>query len=294
MAKPEGLTKDEHTIAEHRIKTADGLHKLYVQEWGNTNGVPILFLHGGPGGGCEDGHKKYFDHKRHRVIFLDQRGSGNSSPRGSLKNNETEYLVEDIELIREKLKISRWHVEGASWGSTLALCYAIKYPDRIKSLIILGVFLATQSEIDWIYKGLYKNFYPEVYEDSRPGSDLHYDDKSDQIEYLKTSLRLLSIDDRRRSFPAEEDFDLEQTKIELYYLNNNCFLPDSYILDNAHEIKAPVTIIQGRYDMICPPISAYKLSRKLDDCRLHTTLTGHLPSDRESSSILKAVLGQLQ
>jgi proline iminopeptidase len=292
MAKPEGLSKDGNTIAECRIKTADGHHKLYVQEWGNPGGVPILFLHGGPGGGCDDGHKNYFDPKRHRVIFLDQRGSGNSQPYGSLKNNETKYLVEDIELVRKKLSIPSWHVEGASWGSTLALCYAIKHPDKIKSLVILGVFLGTQAEIDWLEKGLYKNFYPEIYEQTR-SKKLRYDNKSDQLAYLKMFSPLLGIDDRPKNLPPEDELDLESIKIELYYLNNNCFLPDNYILKNAGKITASATIIQGRYDMVCPPVSAYKLSRKLPDCKLHTTITGHLPSDRESSSVLKAILGQL-
>lgn len=293
MTKTESLTKDEHTIAEHRIKTADRLHALYVQEWGNPKGVPVLFLHGGPGLGCDDSDKKYFDSERHRVVFLDQRGSGKSSPFGSLDNNDTNHLVEDIELIREKLKIPSWHVEGASWGSTLALCYSIRHPNKVKSLIILGVFLATKEEIDWFEQGLYKNFYPEVYEDNKP-KNFKYNKKADQIAYLKTCLPLLGLDDRTRDFPDEDKLNLKQIEIELYYLNNDCFLDDNYILKNAHKIKSPTTIIQGRYDMITPPVSAYRLSNKLKDCKLHTTLTGHLPSERESSSVLKAVLAQLQ
>jgi proline iminopeptidase len=252
-----------------------------------------LFLHGGPGSGCDDGHKRYFDSQKHRVVFLDQRGSGNSKPYGSLKNNETKYLVEDIELVRSKLNIASWHVEGASWGATLALCYAIEHSDKIRSLIILGVFLGTKEEIDWLEKGLYKKFYPEVYEDIRPRR-FNYKIKADQLAYLKMFMPLLGIDDRPKELPPEDELELAPVKTELYYLNNNCFLPDKYVLDNATKIDAPVVIIQGRYDMVTPPESAYQLSKRLEDCKLHTTLTGHLPSDRESSSVLTAVLGQLQ
>jgi proline iminopeptidase len=293
MSKKEGLSEDKHTITERRVKTADGLHELYVQEWGNPKGVPILFLHGGPGGGCDDGHKRYFDSQKHRVVFLDQRGSGNSKPYGSLKNNETRYLVKDIELVRSKLDIDSWHVEGASWGSTLALCYAIEHSDKIRSLIILGVFLGTKEETDWLGNGLYKKFYPEVYEDIKP-RNFNYKLKADQLAYLKMFLPLLGVDDRPKQLPPEDELELTPVKTQLYYLNNKYFLPDNYILQNTNRIKTPVTIIQGRYDMITPPESAHKLSKRLEDCKLHTTLTGHLPSDRESSSVLTAVLHQLK
>lgn len=287
------ITKDAHTIAEHRFKTADGEHKLYVQEWGAKQGVPILFLHGGPGVGCKDSHKNYFSPKKHRVIFLDQRGSGHSTPYGSLKHNNTQKLIDDIEQVRRQLRIKKWHIEGASWGSTLALTYAIKHPANVKSLVILGVFLGSRAEINWIESGLYKTFYPDVYE-QHPVQTFRYNRKSDQKAYLKLSFRLLGLDDRPKQLPDDQDLDLQPIKIELYYLNNDCFLSDNYILDNADKLKMPVTIIQGRYDMIAPPLSAYRLSRILPNCSFQTTLTGHLPSDRESYSVLKAVLSTLQ
>lgn len=289
-----GLTRDQHTIAEHRIKTDDGIHELYVQEWGNPKGVPVLFLHGGPGGGCKDKHKKYFDAGKHRVILLDQRGSGNSTPYGSLQNNETRYLVEDIELVRDKLGIKTWHIEGASWGSTLALCYTIKHLKHVRSLVILGVFLGTQAEDDWVTNGHFRYFYPEVWEKHQK-NDFDYSKKADQLAYLEMYYPLLGIDDSRvLTLEEEAEVDTEPVKIELYYLKNKFFLADDYILHSAKKITVPVTIIQGRYDMITPPISAYRLSRNLPDCKLLTTLGGHLPSDRESSSVLKATLYQLQ
>jgi proline iminopeptidase len=289
-----GLTKDIFTIAEHRLKTKDGSHTLYAQEWGNPKGVPILFLHGGPGGGCKDKHKKYFDAAKHHAVFFDQRGAGNSTPYGSIKENTTGKLVEDIELVREKLNISDWHVEGASWGSTLALCYAIKYPSRVRSLVILGVFLATQAEIDWILKGQFKYFYPEVWEQNQV-KKFSYSKKADQLAYLKLFYPLLGIDDSKTlSLDEEADIDTKPVKIELYYLENNFFLKEGYIFKNAAKLSMPVMIIQGRYDMITPPISAYKLSKSLPDSKLLTTLGGHLPSDRESASVLKATLYQLK
>lgn len=289
-----GLSKDENTIAEHRIATADGLHKLYAQEWGNPKGVPVLFLHGGPGGGCKDKHKRYFDPKKHRVIFLDQRGSGNSEPYGSLENNETSYLVDDIELIRKELDIEDWHIEGASWGSTLALCYAIKHPENVRSLVILGVFLGTKEEDDWILAGRFRYFYPEVWEKHQKES-FDYSKKSDQLAYLEMYYPLLGIDDSKTlTLEEEAEVDTQPVKIELYYLQNKFFLEKDYVLKNASKITVPVTIIQGRYDMITPPVSAYELSKVLPDSKMLTTLGGHLPSDRESASVLKATLYQLK
>lgn len=293
MSSESELTVDEHTIAEHRIETEDGIHTLYVQEWGSPNGKPILYMHGGPGGGCDDKSKQYFNYNKHRVIFLDQRGSGQSKPFGSLENNQTDFMVEDIELVRETLKIDSWHVQGASWGTTLALCYGIKYPQRVKSMIILGVFLASKTEIEWITKGQFKNFFPEVYEENVK-THFDYSKKADQKAYLDLILPLLRLDDRKRNLQPNDELDLTPIKIELYYLENNCFIENDYIIKNASKLKMPITIIQGRYDMICPPISAYTISKKLPDCTMHTTLTGHLPSDRESSSVLKAVLDKLE
>ena len=276
------LTKDKHTIAEHTFKTEDGNHKLYVQEWGNPNGAPILFLHGGPGGGCADGHKRYFNSETHRVVLLDQRGSGNSKPYGSLKNNQTDYLVEDIELVRAKLGIQKWTIYGRSWGSTLALCYAIKNQKNTQRLIIGGIFLGEQEEADWIEKAMFRPFFPEIEEEA----------KITPYTYLKLAIPTLRIDDRY-TMPAEEDIDKTPLEIELHYTKNGCFLPRNYILKHAPSLNVPVDIIQGRYDMMTPPVSAYKLHKKLPDSRLHWTIAGHAGSDRANYDITKALLSQI-
>lgn len=276
------ITSDKHTIKEHHLKTEDGKHTLYIQEWGQVKGAPILFLHGGPGNGCSDSNKAYFDPSRHHVIFIDQRGCGKSRPYGSLTANNTQSLVSDIELVRQKLGIEKWSVTGRSWGSTLALCYATEYTERIERMVIGGVFLASQTEVDWIEKGQFRTFFPEV-------------DKQAEITpyaYLKLALPTLRIDDRY-SMPERKDVDEAPLKIELFYTKNNCFLPENYILNNASKMKVPVDIVQGRYDMMTPPKSAYELHLRLPNSRLHWTIAGHSGSDRANYDVTKALLAQL-
>lgn len=283
MASDNGLSVDKFTIKEHRFKTNDASHTLYVQEWGNLNGAPVLFLHGGPGSGCNDGHKNYFDAEKHRVVFIDQRGSGKSRPYGSLENNTTEHLLDDIKLTRDRLEIEKWAaVHGRSWGSTLSLCYAIKYPDHIDKLIIGGIFLATKPEVEWLEKAEFRTFYPEVEEQK----------KITPYTYAKLVIPTVKIDDRY-SMPDPEDFEEEKFKIELHYTKNGCFLPPDHILDNAPKLSMPVDIVQGRYDMMTPPVAAYKLHQKLQNSRLHWTIAGHAGSDRANYDVTKALLSQV-
>lgn len=278
-----GITADKYTIKEHRLKTEDGEHTLYVQEWGRQKGAPILFLHGGPGSGCSDSNKAYFDPAKHRVIFIDQRGCGKSRPYGSLKANNTQNLVADIELIRSKLGINKWSVMGRSWGSTLALCYAIAHASNLEKVIIGGIFLGTQTEIDWLEKGEFRTFFPEVEEQA----------KITPYSYLKLAIPTLRIDDRY-SMPEQKDIDEIPLKIELFYTKNKCFLSENYLLASAGKIKAPIDIVQGRYDMMTPPKSAYALHQKLPDSRLHWTIAGHAGADRANYDVTKALLAQIR
>ncbi len=286
----EVLSKDEFTIAEHHIKTADGLHKLYVQEWGSPDGIPILFLHGGPGVGCRDKFKSFFNPKKHRVIFLDQRGSGNSTPYGSLKENTTPKLVEDIELVRGKLKIDKWHVHGTSWGSTLALCYAIKHSAQIKSMVIGGIWLCSKEEIEWLTEGKYRMFYPDAWE--RYNQLKQKKDKIDFFAYSSAFIQFYRLDDRY--YPLDrEKYDDTPLKIEFEYFKHDVFLPENYILDNASKINVPVKIVQGRYDFVTPPKAAYDLHQKLPDSEIFWTVAGHSTSDRGNYDTLRALLSQL-
>lgn len=290
MATPKNLSKDQATIKEHFMPTKDGLHTLYVQEWGNPKGTSVLFLHGGPGQGCDDGHKAYFDPAKHHVIFIDQRGCGKSTPAGSLKENDTQKLINDLELVRQKLHIASWHVTGGSWGSTLALCYAISHPDSINSMVLRGIFTGTEFEIKWFENGGYKYFFPDVWE--RYQQDQGKGKKISAEAYTKAVIDTVKLDDR----PAGNlpyTFERDPVTIELHYTENNCFIEDNYIAGRAAMINMPVAIIQGRYDMICPPVTAYNLHKLLPNSTLHWTIAGHSGSDRANYDIAKTLLSQL-
>lgn len=285
-----GLNKDSHTIAEHHIKTRDGLHKLYVQEWGNPKGVPILYLHGGPGAGARDKHKSVFDPNKHRVVLFDQRGSGNSTPYGSIKGNTTPNLVDDIELIREHLKLDKWHLHGLSWGSTLSLCYGIAHPDKVLSMVIGGIWLCSKEEVDWLVKGEWKTFYPDAWERFEK---LNKGAGIDPFAYSSAFIQFYRLDDRY--YPLDPDkYDKTPLDIEFHYIKNDMFLPKGYILDNADKLKMPINIVQGRYDIVTPPKFAYMLHKKLLDSNLHWTVAGHSASDRANHDLAKALLSQLK
>lgn len=283
--KASRLSADEYTIAEHNWKTADRTHILYVQEWGNPKGTPILFLHGGPGSGCHDGHKLLFDPQKHYVVFHDQRGCGHSTPANSLKENNTQKLLDDIQMITEKLSLDSFAIFGRSWGSTLGLCYAIDNPEKVTNLVIGGVFLGTQEEVDWVDKGKFSIFFPEIAEHADIASPSSRD-------YAQMALATLRLDDR---YPiiGTDDWDNEVSKIERAYLENRCFLPENFILKNAHKIACPVSIVQGRYDMMTPPKFAYKLSKALPASSMQWTIAGHSSSDRANFDVSKAILSQL-
>ena len=253
------------------------IHKLYYEEFGNPAGIPILFLHGGPGAGFSSFHKKLFDVKNHRVIFFDQRGSGKSLPLAELKENNTNELIKDIEKLREHLEINKWFIFGGSWGSTLAMLYGIKNPYRCLGFILRGIFLGTKKEIDWFLYGM-KNFFPEAYSNftrkishNEQKDILHWYYKNLNLTNLKTVHDLASnwnsyesscstLKYVERKMSGEQS--LAIARIEAHYFVNNCFIKDGFILKNIHKVcKIPCHIIQGRHDIICPPINAYKLSK---------------------------------
>lgn len=276
----------------------DKTHSIYYEESGNPNGVPVVFLHGGPGCGASAKNRRYFDPKFYRIILFDQRGSGKSTPRACLENNDTWHIIEDMEKIRELLKIDKWLVFGGSWGSTLALCYAIKHPNRVLSLILRGVFLGRKEDILWIYeKGGASNIFPEEFE--RFSSVVSKGNKDKLIEsYYKM---LTSKDKEERELAAKEwsmwegslvtlypdpnlensfgeiNFAISMATIECHFWMNNMFWnDDNFILNNSHIIKdIPTTIVHGRYDVDCRVIGAYELSKKMNNCDLHIVVSGH-------------------
>ena len=282
----------------------DGTHTIYYEESGNPDGVPVIFLHGGPGCGTAPSCRQYFDPEFYRIILFDQRGSGKSTPRACLENNDTWHIIEDIEKIREKLNIDKWLVFGGSWGSTLSLCYAIKHPERVLGLVLRGIFLGRREDIEWIYEvGGVSNFHPESFE--RYISIIPEEERKDIIgAYYK---RLTSEDKETREVAAKEwsmwegslvtlhpDPNLEQSfgeinyaismaPIECHFWMNNMFWDDdNWLLNHVDVIKdIPTWIVHGRYDVDCRPIGAYELNKKLNNCKLEFTVSGHSSGEPE-------------
>lgn len=304
------MTPDEFTIQEKFVDVGDG-HELYVHEWGNPDAKnPIVFLHGGPGAGISDRHKQRFVPTQHRVIFFDQRGVGKSVPKGSLENNTTPKLVEDIEKIAEDLKLDSFILTGGSWGSCLALLYALKHPKRVRAMILSGIFTGRKKEIEYLDNGGFRSFYPELWEKytktvpaayRKNPSKYHYerifspnadDAKRSAYAYSESLERpLLNLDDRYTPDKYDE-FDPDPMKTELHYLANHCFIPENYILNNASRLKMPVWLVQGRYDMVCPPETAYELHKKLPNSKLIWTTAGH-GNDRPNYDVMHALYLQL-
>ncbi len=258
----------------------DSIHTLYVEESGNREGIPAVFLHGGPGAGCESTHRRFFDPERYRIVLFDQRGSGRSLPHAELAENTTWHLVDDMERIRRELGIERWLVFGGSWGSTLALAYAEAHPGRVLALVVRGVFLCRDQEIDWFYREGASWVFPDWWEDFlAPIPSAERDDLlasyyrrltgSDEIARM-ASAKAWSIWEGRtatllpnpdvQAFFAHPHVALSLARIESHYFVNHAFLEPNQLLRDSHRIaEIPGVIVQGRYDLICPLRSAWEL-----------------------------------
>ena len=303
------MTPDEYTIKEFFLDVGDN-HQLYIQDWGYKDAKhPVIFLHGGPGSNCKDRYKSNFNPKTQRIIFFDQRGSGKSLPKGELKNNSSEKMIEDIEKIIKELQLPNVVLTGGSWGSTLALLFGIKYPNRVHAMILNGIFTARKSEISYLDNGGFKLFFPDLwnkYVNSAPKeykndpSKYHYEkifgedkDLAKKSSYAYSEMLeapLLNLDDRYEPEKFEE-FDPDAMKIELHYLKNYCFIPEGYIFENTDKLTMPIWLIQGRYDMVCPPVTAYELDKLLPNSKLIWTVSGHMIS-RESWALIKLLQEQ--
>lgn len=304
------MTPDKHTIKEILLDVGDG-HRIYVQDWGYKNAKhPVIFLHGGPGSNCKDKFKLNFNPKTQRVIFFDQRGSGKSLPKGELRNNESLKMVEDIEKIIEDFKLPSVVLTGGSWGSCLALLYGFKYPLRVYGMVLNGIFTARKSEIDYLDKGGFKTFFPDLwnqYSGSVPEkyrtdpSKYHYENifgdnknMSKKSAYAYSEMLegpLLNLDDRYEPENFDE-FDPDAIRVELHYLKNGCFIPEGYIFNNASKLTMPIWLVQGRYDMVCPPVTAYELNKLLPNSKLIWSVSGHMIS-RESWALIKLLQEQI-
>lgn len=272
-----------------KLKVSD-LHEIYWEESGNPSGKPVLFLHGGPGGGTEPKHRRYFDPKRYRIILLDQRGCGKSTPHASLVDNTTWDLVDDLEKLRAHLEVERWQVFGGSWGSTLALAYAQQHPARVTEMVLRGIFTFAQDEMDWFYLTGTKFLFPDAYDDFLAGipederGDLigayHRRLTSDDRATREAAARAWSIWECRVATLRSDDdliahcndaaFTLAFARIECHYFVNGGFLSHStQLLDGVSKIRnIPAVIVHGRYDVICPPRNAWRLHQAWPESKI--------------------------
>ena len=255
-------------------------HKLYVEESGTPSGIPVVFLHGGPGAGCEPYHRQFFDPEKYRIVLFDQRGAGRSIPHAELTNNTTLDLINDIEAIRSKLGIDRWLVFGGSWGSTLALAYAQAHPHRVLGLVLRGIFLCRQREIDWFYQEGASRVFPDIWQkflEPIPQAERHdmvsayyqrltNDDEFTRMQAAKAwSLwegRTATLTSSQRVIDhfGSAHTALSLARIECHYFKHHSFLADNQLLANTDKLSdIPGVIVQGRYDMICPMESAWEL-----------------------------------
>ena len=299
---------------DQRMLDVGNGHQIYVEQCGEPNGIPVVVLHGGPGGGCSPAMRRYFDPRVYRVILFDQRGCGRSRPHASVTHNTTWHLVEDIEVIRRALGIDAWCVFGGSWGATLSLVYAQEHPDRVLRLILRGVFLMTKAELDWFYGGGAGKFWPETW--SRFVSLIPQDERDDLIRAYNRRLfsgdlsletryarawsawenALASIHSNGSSGESPGDYARAFARLENHYFINGGFLEfDGQILAHMGRIShIPGVIVQGRYDMICPPTSAYRLAELWPACELKMIRNaGHALSEPGISAELVRTMDQI-
>lgn len=256
-------------------------HTLYYEECGNPHGKPVVFLHGGPGGGCTDSMRRFWNPDVYRIVLFDQRGSGRSTPHAHLEGNTTWDLVNDIEILRVALQINKWQVFGGSWGSTLALAYCEAHPERVTEIVLRGIFMLRKKEIDWFYQHGASEIYPD-----RWRNYLAPIPKSERGDLLRAYYERLTSDDSAVRLEAAkawsiwegttstllpnagivadfggDDMALALARIECHYFVNNGFMDDNQLIDEVDRIRnIPAVIVQGRYDVVCPAVSAWELS----------------------------------
>ncbi len=294
------------------MEMSDG-HRVFVEQSGCVKGKPVVLLHGGPGGGCSPSMRRYFDPDIYRSVLFDQRGCGKSTPFASVENNTTWDLVADIERIRERLGIEKWVVFGGSWGATLALLYAQTHPERVEALVLRGVFTMTKSELDWFYNGGAAQFWPEAWAEF---SDLIPEpEQNDMIKAYRT--RIFGKDEKQAGVYAQAWTRWENTlavfnsngrggapgprfakafaRIENHYFSNAGFVDEGQILRDMHRIAdIPGYIVQGRFDMICPPHTAYKLHKAWPKSELRMVkAAGHAMSEPGIAAELLNIMNTL-
>lgn len=284
------------------------IHSIYYEQSGHPHGQPVVFLHGGPGSGCNPSQRRFFDPAHYRIILLDQRGCGRSKPLGCIEENTTAELVADIEHLRRHLGIERWLVFGGSWGSTLALAYALAHPSSVTGLILRGIFLSRPRELHW-FLGEAANFYPEAWQKL-----LDFLPLSERDDLLAAYAQRIFSPDTTISIPAatrwneyegsimtlrpatgnaspvSDDIQLARARVQLHYILHECFIDGERILRQAAALAAiPTTIVQGRYDMVCPPLTAWQLKQAMPHADFEMIAdAGHSAMESGTASALVA------
>lgn len=300
------LYPELEAFTENVLKISSG-HSIYYEQAGNKSGIPVIFLHGGPGSGCSENHRRYFNPDKYRVILFDQRGCNRSTPNGLVENNTTQDILNDIESIRKELNIDQWLLFGGSWGATLALLYAEQYSQHVSGIILRGTFLARQCDFDWFAKSGVNKIFPDYWQEFISSFNneeeknnfiqiLHKkvfsDDKTIQLEAAKiwalwagrivthsiTNNYILEVED--------EDKLISEVKIEMHYAMNKYFIKENQILDSISKVPdVPITIIHGRKDLTCLPESSWSVHKALKNLnkanpKLHIVPeAGHLASE---------------
>jgi proline iminopeptidase len=293
----------------------DNGHSLYWEECGNPDGVPVLFLHGGPGAGLSPSHRRFFDPSYYRIVLFDQRGAGKSTPLGEYRHNTTPLLIEDIEAIRSMLGIHQWLVFGGSWGSTLALAYGQEHPQACLGFILRGIFLCTKAEVEWFIGGM-KWFFPEVHAEfaaAIPAVEQH--------DLLAAYTKRLFSEDPAIYMPAarswaryeggclflkpqpsvvdafeKDEVSLGLGRLEAHYMLHGGFMEEDQLIRNVDKIRhLPSVIVQGRYDVICPPTTAVRLHQAWPESVLHIIAdAGHAALEAGTAAALVAATEQFK
>ena len=275
---------------QHQLLAVDDRHSLYLEESGNPQGQPVLFVHGGPGGGTSEFNRRFFDPEKYRIILFDQRGCGRSTPHAELRDNTTAHLIADIEAIRQHLGIESWLLFGGSWGSTLSLLYAQAHPERVNGLILRGIFLCRDQDIRWFYQEGANHIFPDHW--AEYSAQIPEDEQHD---YLSAYYRVLTSDNEIARMAAAKAWSgwearcstlnpssslhshfsdphvaLAMARIESHYFINHSFIEPNQILDDADKIAhIPTIIVHGRYDIVCPVNQATALHARLPEAELH-------------------------
>ena len=301
---------------QHSLLDVGEGHQLYIEQCGNPHGQPVVFIHGGPGGGSSNNDRRFFDPKCYRIIVYDQRGCGRSVPHGRLKHNDSARLIEDLNRIRKYLGVDRWHVFGGSWGSTLALIYAQAYPQQVRSMVLRGIFLGRPEDAQWLFEsGGAERLFPDYYQQF-----LQALPQSTHSNIITGAHRIMTGDDRDAAMAVARAWSLWEIRCatlqpdeayiaantddlscwtmarhEAHFMANHCFLDNNQILYNCHKIvHLPCTIVHGRYDIVCPFNQAWLLQRELPLSELIISETaGHASGEPETKDKLLAATNKM-